>query len=382
MQIQIDPIGSFQCIHHASYGAFGSPEKGNHREIHHHQLLQSLYDLNSRDTLYLQLLMDEICEKYQVKEKIIIKMTKERVQRWLVNQRHAKWLLKTMSITVPNTDTSILLLWAIEVHSRFTGLKRTIAEDIMKMIEVPDIILALNYEAELGNYFEVTTKWHNHPGDFSIRVGFRMLEYSQLVFEYIRPWWTVANKSPKDCFPHTMAYLHNHFKAGEERNKRMLQIVNGINSGYTEMIKMVEQMLSPPFVFLSLLIPHGGPHLMKAILHVLSGMNEEVQVLREKVIEQINVGESKVASWITILEEKKDDLLSFFKSYGFVSNTPGLLQDIKSFCMFDYMYKVDGKNYEIKDLKKKFPVIFDLLWAKFVCLPSSSRIAEQMHSIL
>ena len=58
-------------------------------------------------------------------------------------------------------------------------------------------------------------KWHNNPGLFSDRVGFRMLEFSQLLFEYIRPWWTVAKQNPEERLPYTIAYLEKHFEEGE-----------------------------------------------------------------------------------------------------------------------------------------------------------------------
>ena len=56
---------------------------------------------------------------------------------------------------------------------------------------IPDIILALHFEAELGGYFDVTMNWYNQSGEYAKCAGFRMLEYPLLFFEYIKPWWLV-----------------------------------------------------------------------------------------------------------------------------------------------------------------------------------------------
>jgi hypothetical protein len=33
------------------------------------------------------------------------------------------------------------------------------------MLFMPEIIVALHFESELGNYFEVTSCWHVNPGE-------------------------------------------------------------------------------------------------------------------------------------------------------------------------------------------------------------------------
>jgi hypothetical protein len=41
---------------------------------------------------------------------------------------------------------------------------------------MPQIILGLTFEAELGIYFEEVMAWHNCKGPFNERPGFRMME--------------------------------------------------------------------------------------------------------------------------------------------------------------------------------------------------------------
>ena len=50
------------------------------------------------------------------------------------------------------------------------------------MLFMPEIIVALHFESELGDYFEITSSWHSSPGELSTRPGFRMLEMHILWF--------------------------------------------------------------------------------------------------------------------------------------------------------------------------------------------------------
>ena len=97
---------------------------------------------------------------------------------------------------------------------------------------MPAIIVALHFESELGNYFEVTSNWHAMPdGELSTRPGFRMLEMHTLWFEFIMPWWEEAKQNPALRFPKTFEYLNSEVKVADRELKRM-QLLAGINAGH------------------------------------------------------------------------------------------------------------------------------------------------------
>ena len=56
----------------ASNIAFGETERGNHSEVHHCQLLQSLFDLVSHDRDFAQRLLNEVIAATPIDGKIVI----------------------------------------------------------------------------------------------------------------------------------------------------------------------------------------------------------------------------------------------------------------------------------------------------------------------
>ena len=142
------------AVTNASVGAFGETERNNHRQRHHRQCMQSIYDLMKIDPITHQALMDELLEATDMNIKI--KVMRERVQQWLANQRNASWIVEMYNQKIDNE--SVLILWAHAVgnHSNSENVK-TIAKDVIEMLLMPQIIIALNFEREMGLYFEVTS---------------------------------------------------------------------------------------------------------------------------------------------------------------------------------------------------------------------------------
>ena len=56
-----------------------------------------------------------------------------------------------------------------KVHKNGSSLIRRMAKEALIMLAMPEILLALNFEAEMGAYFEVTSHWHAMPGVLSNR---------------------------------------------------------------------------------------------------------------------------------------------------------------------------------------------------------------------
>ena len=144
-------------IKHSSLAAFGETERDNHSQIHHRQLIQSIYDLyQSRDTLEMQGYMDIVMKKCINKDhklvtlktkqekwmeklfnnddqdnradqepvaRLKIKAVRERQQRWRVNSDISAWILLALEIKVTAEDSTIqpaLFVWAKKIHDSTT----------------------------------------------------------------------------------------------------------------------------------------------------------------------------------------------------------------------------------------------------------------------
>ena len=105
-----------------------------------------------------------------------------------------------------------LVAWALHFanYSR-SDWKRRVGGEVAKWLLMKPIILAMTFEAELGNYFEQSYAWHNRTGPFHSRCGFRMLDIHDFYWEFEMLWWNAAVESPARCMPKTWEYLHKNF---------------------------------------------------------------------------------------------------------------------------------------------------------------------------
>ena len=117
----------------------------------------------------------------------ILTTKRERVQRWLVNQRNAK---KTLEMLAKKTadGSCALLLWAMHwANKSRSAWKRQVGKEVATWMSMDTVILGLHFEAELGNYFEEVYAWHNRKGPINERSGFRMMEIFDLYFGFEVP---------------------------------------------------------------------------------------------------------------------------------------------------------------------------------------------------
>ena len=57
-----------------------------------------------------------------------------------------------------------LIVWAKEVHdSTQCPTSRRIAKEILNMLYMPEIIIALHFEASMGEYFDKTSEFYCTP---------------------------------------------------------------------------------------------------------------------------------------------------------------------------------------------------------------------------
>ena len=140
---------------------------------------------------------------------------RERVQRWLVNQRNAEATLKMLS-HLTEDGTPSLIAWALHfANNSRSNWKRRVGREIATWVSMPSLILGLHFEAEIGSYFEEVYAWHNRTGPLNKRSGFRMMEVFDLYFGFEVPWWNAAVKNPESKLPKTMKYLLDNFSGDE-----------------------------------------------------------------------------------------------------------------------------------------------------------------------
>eukprot|EP00978_Attheya_sp_CCMP212_P000714 scaffold1423_cov39-Attheya_sp.AAC.1 len=105
-------IDNLMCMH-TSNDAFGETDRGVHSQVHHRQLLQSIHDIHKNDRNASQRAMDTVL--LGTNNTLKVRTTRERQQRWLVNQRQASFVISGQ--TIMTTDgVPALLAWALYMY--------------------------------------------------------------------------------------------------------------------------------------------------------------------------------------------------------------------------------------------------------------------------
>ena len=101
-------------VSHCSVAATGDTENAQHSQIHHRQLLMSMHSLNSNDSDYAKMAMREVMAG--TNEVVSLKTTRERAQRWLVNQKYASWVVQTQK-KMTSSGVPCLTAWGLYYHN-------------------------------------------------------------------------------------------------------------------------------------------------------------------------------------------------------------------------------------------------------------------------
>jgi len=136
-------------------------------------------DLLKRGKTNYQLIFNEVLESLGL-EPGVLRTQRERVQRWLANERNAVYQLDRLDA---------LRIWALWIrNSASNSDHRRIAKEIALMLRMPPIILGLYFQTDLGIYFETTIRWYSVSGELSDTPGLRMLELHLFLHDFIQPW--------------------------------------------------------------------------------------------------------------------------------------------------------------------------------------------------
>lgn len=360
---------------HASIGMGGPTERGNHSMMHHRQLLMNLHSIHTDDPTLSQAAADAVLNGTGHKYKI--QTSRERQQRWLVNQRHAKRVIKGLELLGTDADESFWLKWARYMHERTSGWKRRSLGETITMLLMPSIIVSIYFESELGDYFEVTYEWHANPGALCNRPGFRMMEYHQLYFEYIAPWWKRAKEEPQKNFPKTFAYLGG-IDDVDLHTLKTRQISNGTAAACDVLSKHSSILLSAPVLYLVLSHPDRGRDFLRAALAVASESGVNIGVGWGRY--QYDNPDDRPAGEKMFYEKlchEKEESAHWFRQLGFCQ--PVVQLELQELSMEEKGIRTQASSTWLGDFRAKYPIIFAALSAVFRQLPSNSRLTESTH---
>ena len=324
-------------VMHASKGMAGDTVNEDHTQIHHRQLLMSMHSLHSDDRAYSQAMMNRVMAGGP---KVKQRTWRERQQRWLVNQRYAAHVVSLLNVTNPSGSMCLVAWWLWFANYSRSPWKRRVGQEVALWSSMPEIILALHFEAELGNYFEQGYSWHNRKGPFHSRSGFRMMEIHDYYWDFEMAWWNAAVDNPGVCMPKTMAYLESNFE-GNELVTRRKQVERGLRMGRDEIVKMTKRyLLKPPLVILMLTNRKRGSAFLRATLSVLhenSNRAPGVELINDAgrdwgMYIHISAAERPEDEklWYNLLTQSEsniDDLLHFWQQ--FCLNWPVLTRDLQ-----------------------------------------------------
>ena len=176
-------------------------------------------------------------------------------------------MVETMQIKIDGIP--VLIRWAHLCGELSSDNGRVISEDILRMLHMPEIMVALTFERDMGLYFAVTSRWHGSPGSLGERPGFRSMELHTLWFEFVCPWWTnTMTSSETRNFRSTFAAINTISDESIQQMKKE-QVVAGINAGYKQIVKLSEILLSVPVIFAAITDWKRGPALARAIVCIV-----------------------------------------------------------------------------------------------------------------
>ena len=275
-----------------------------------------------------------------------------------------------------------LIRWA---HSCYkfsnTTSGRLISKDVIEMLNMPDILIGLHFERDMGKYFEVTSRWHGQPGCLDNRPGFRSMELHTLWFEFVCPWWNGSLKEPEALnFKETFEAID---RLNDETKKEMKrkQVRKGIKAGYNQIVKLSEILLSVPVIFAALTDWKKGPSLARAIVHIVKKIEEQATWMKYTIDDTwgpYNEGNSTDKQMFNLIVKNEKDLCHYFQQFGLGMEC--VKNNLKALTLKRWEEK--PPNYGLREFKVEYEFLFECLEAKFSLLPSSTRIVEQKHGQL
>ena len=131
----------------ASNVAFGEMERGNHRQIHHRQLLQSNHDICKGDRANAQCHMNAVLIGTVSLGKFRLKSCRERQQRWMVNGLYCLYMVNCLEQVKTKDGEEALVMYARRMYEYSEKWRKQAASDVVVMLLMPEIRVALYFRS-------------------------------------------------------------------------------------------------------------------------------------------------------------------------------------------------------------------------------------------
>jgi len=162
-----------------------------------------------------------------------------------------------------------LVAWTLYfANNSCSTWKAGVGKEVATWLSMPEMVLGLHYEAELGDYFKEVYAWHNRTEPHNSRSGFRVMEIHNLYFNFELPWWSGVNSNPRLHMPKTIEYLECNF-SGNYFKMRLDLFKRGLEACRAELIKITRKYLFQVLILLLVLCnAKHGPAFLRAVLYV------------------------------------------------------------------------------------------------------------------
>ena len=190
--------------------AFGEMRRGEHEQRHHRQVIQSMYGVVHHNRSIASLVEKEIANEFLWSTIPHVSVVRERQQRWMVNQRHCCKILGWFAVDCGGDSFFYYFLQDLASGVRaMSAWQANAAEHAAMLVAMPAIRTAMQFEAEMGIYFNAVMSWHSRAGLMLDQPGSRMLEVHAFFFRFELPFWKKALESTETVFPKTISSIQD-----------------------------------------------------------------------------------------------------------------------------------------------------------------------------
>ena len=367
------------CVQHSSVVGFNDVIKGEHRQKHYRQLIQSIWDVLNICSSEFQSIFNS---RLQPGVTYKLKAAKERQTRWVANQENARKILKTLRLKdKEHPDTPAIVVAARMLSENLaSGTWQKVAKEIAIMANDSRIIVALEFEKKNIQFMKLSMDFHKGTAIGQKTAGFRAFElhhhYKKLV-----QWWNHAVDQNKSHYSACHAIIET--LAFDQQAVYKTRLLSAAMAGKAEVLKMAKNLYSSPLLFIQLHDPIEGPLILRAFLSLAKVYFDTTTDLFSTTKKEA-LGET---GWgdVTVLNEKEKEYKKLLASNQKTT--------IHHFCQLGLMRVVARK--EMKQLscckersfsldssfEETYPIIWEHLCATFEGMITSSMICEQLHGL-
>ena len=369
----------------SSLGAWGETERGDMRQIHYRQVLQSFFDIFKVEGNLVQATFDERLPPGVTHK---LRAQRERQQRWNVNQQSSAWweeLLKISDREFPEMPAIIITMQLL--HAKLpSGWKRTVVSEVATIANDPRIRIAMAMERKNGEFMRKIMDYHKRPEGTDTTAGFRSRSIHEH-YQSCHDWWNNAKTSPLRHYKVANELIEKLSKETERKQYRE-RLQSGADAGYNELIKMSKRLFTAPLIFLLLRHPVNGPPLLRALRFIsiefiqslptrTIGQDKKLAAFQEDGWGEMEELSNVEKEYRVLLSSDVSEALHYFSQFGLMRAY--IRKEVK---MLSSMHSGTRSYLTTSSFKETYPGVEEHLDAVFRCMPTSSLICEQSHGMM